>query len=126
MTKLICRESRYIIRYRKNVIPEKRQQLLELQASLDAPPEDSATTRGVDDTADTADGTGDVDQGVDPESDNESEGPPDMISEGYSNSEIDSDRKDENEHNGTIAEDVEDTAIDEVEDTAVDAPDADS
>ena len=73
----------------------------------------------MDDTADIADGTGDVDQGVDPESDDESDDLPDMISEGYSDSESDSDSEDENEDEDTIAEEVEDTVVNALDEDSV-------
>ena len=42
--------------------PTKQAAAARVAAGLDAPPEASATTRGVNDTAHTADGTGDVDR----------------------------------------------------------------
>ena len=107
--------------------PKKEAAAARIAAGLDTPPEDSEPTRGVDDTADTAEDTGDVDQGVDHDSDDDSEYLPDLVNRGNesdSDSDSDSDRnsEDEYEHTDIIAEEVEDTAVDEVED----APDEDS
>ena len=100
---------------RKEPDPTKQAAAARVAAGLDAPPEASATTRGVDDAAHAADGTGDADQGVNPESD----GPPDMISDDYSDSESDSDSEDENEDEDTIAKEDEDTVADAFDEDSV-------